>query len=72
MWNETTLAMKMAATVSAGSRWPDGTTAAKGNVVIWSGEDDPADTLVPRLDPPALISAAFSSLARCLAEESGA
>jgi hypothetical protein len=40
----------MAATVSAGSRWPDGTEATKGNVIIWSGEDDPADTLVPRLE----------------------
>jgi putative DNA primase/helicase len=47
---KTTLAMKMAATVSAGSRWPDGTEATKGNVIIWSGEDDPADTLVPRLE----------------------
>jgi hypothetical protein len=40
----------MAATVSAGSRWPDGSTAKQGNVVIWSGEDGPADTLVPRLE----------------------
>lgn len=47
---KSTLAMKMAATVSAGSRWMDGGVAAKGNVVIWSGEDDPADTLVPRLE----------------------
>jgi len=44
------LAMKVAATVSAGGRWPDGGVAEKGNVVIWSGEDDPADTLVPRLE----------------------
>jgi putative DNA primase/helicase len=41
--------MSMAATITAGGRWPDGTRAAAGNVVIWSGEDDPADTLVPRL-----------------------
>jgi putative DNA primase/helicase len=47
---KTTLAMKMAATVSAGSHWPEGTKATKGNVIIWSGEDDPADTLVPRLE----------------------
>jgi hypothetical protein len=46
---KTTLAMMFAATVTTGGRWPDGTTATKGNVVIWSGEDDPADTLVPRL-----------------------
>jgi putative DNA primase/helicase len=47
---KTTLAMKMAATVSARSRWPDGTEATKGSVIIWSGEDDPADTLVPWLE----------------------
>ena len=47
---KTTLAMKMAATVSAGSRWPDGSDAKQGNIVIWSGEDDYADTLVPRLE----------------------
>jgi hypothetical protein len=47
---KTTIAMKMAATVSAGSRWPDGSAAKQGNVVIWSGEDDYADTLVPRLE----------------------
>jgi hypothetical protein len=46
---KTTLAIAMAATVSAGGRWPDGTTAEAGNVLIWSGEDDPANTLVPRL-----------------------
>jgi putative DNA primase/helicase len=47
---KTTIAMKLAATVSAGSRWPDGSAAKQGNVVIWSGEDDFADTLVPRLE----------------------
>jgi putative DNA primase/helicase len=46
---KTTLAMLLAAIVSAGRRWPDGTVAQRGNVVIWSGEDDPADTLTPRL-----------------------
>ena len=46
---KTTLAIKIAATVSACERWPDGSFATSGNVVIWSGEDDPADTLVPRL-----------------------
>jgi AAA domain len=47
---KTTIAMKIAATVSAGSRWPDGSTSKQGNVIIWSGEDDYADTLVPRLE----------------------
>lgn len=46
---KTTLALAMAATVTIGGRWPDGTPAAKGNILIWSGEDDPADTLLPRL-----------------------
>ncbi len=46
---KTTIAMAMAATVSVGGRWPDGTRCKPGNVLIWSGEDDPADTLLPRL-----------------------
>jgi putative DNA primase/helicase len=46
---KTTLAMALAATITTGGRWPDGTPAVVGDVVIWSGEDDPKDTLVPRL-----------------------
>ena len=46
---KTTLAIALAATVSSGGRWPDGSKASAGNVLIWSGEDDPANTLVPRL-----------------------
>ncbi len=46
---KTTVAMAVAACVTTGGRWPDGTRATVGNVVIWSGEDDPKDTLVPRL-----------------------
>lgn len=46
---KTTLALGMAATVTIGGRWPDSTGCAQGNVLIWSGEDDPADTLLPRL-----------------------
>jgi hypothetical protein len=41
--------MSLAATISNGGRWPDGSHADTGNVLIWSGEDDPNDTLVPRL-----------------------
>ena len=41
--------MAFAAVVSKGGSWPDGTRSPSGNVVIWSGEDDPSDTLVPRL-----------------------
>ena len=46
---KTTLSLAMAATISRGGLWPDGSRAAVGNVLIWSGEDDIADTLVPRL-----------------------
>ncbi len=46
---KTTVAVALAATVSSGGRWPDGSRARPGSVVIWSGEDDDADTLNPRL-----------------------
>ena len=46
---KTTIALALAATLTTGGRWPDGTRAPMGNAVIWSGEDDPADTLIPRL-----------------------
>lgn len=46
---KTTIALAFAATVSIGGRWPDGNRCAPGNILIWSGEDDPADTLLPRL-----------------------
>jgi putative DNA primase/helicase len=46
---KTTLATSLAATISIGGRWPDKSGAEPGNVLIWSGEDDPKDTLVPRL-----------------------
>lgn len=46
---KTTLALALAASVTTGGRWPDGSRCPVGNVLIWSGEDDPADTLLPRL-----------------------
>lgn len=46
---KTTLALAMAATVTIGGRWPDGGRCEQGNILIWSGEDDAADTLLPRL-----------------------
>jgi putative DNA primase/helicase len=46
---KTTISMDLAATVTTGGAWPDGTKCDPGNVVIWSGEDDPADTLMPKL-----------------------
>ncbi len=46
---KTTISMALAATVTTGGRWPDGSRSPVGTVVVWSGEDDPADTLIPRL-----------------------
>ncbi|MFZ5956802.1 AAA family ATPase [Pseudomonas knackmussii] len=47
---KTTLAMGLIGTVTSGGRWPDGELCQEpGNALIWSSEDDPADTLVPRL-----------------------
>jgi putative DNA primase/helicase len=46
---KTTIALALIAILTKAGRWPDGSRATVGNVVIWSGEDDPADTLVPRL-----------------------
>jgi putative DNA primase/helicase len=47
---KTTLALALSATVSRGGKWPDGTDCNRtGDVLIWSGEDNPADTIVPRL-----------------------
>lgn len=46
---KTTIALKMAATITAGGQWPDGTPAPQGDVLMWSGEDGLQDSLVPRL-----------------------
>jgi putative DNA primase/helicase len=46
---KTTIALSYAAIVSSGGKWPDGTRATGGSVLIWTSEDDAADTLVPRL-----------------------
>lgn len=46
---KTTIAMHIAACVTNGAALPGGYRPDPGNVLIWSGEDDPADTLVPRL-----------------------
>lgn len=57
---KTTIALALAAVVTRGSRWPDGTSSSPGNVLLWSGEDSASDTLVPRL------RAAGADLARVL------
>ena len=46
---KTTIAMAMAGATTSTRGFPDGTYCAPGNVLIWSGEDDPGDTLKPRL-----------------------
>ena len=47
---KTTIALAVVATMTARGRWPDGEVCrTSANVVMWSGEDDAADTLVPRL-----------------------
>ena len=56
---KTTIAIALAGAVSAGKQFPDGSYCPQGHVVIWSGEDDPADTLTPRL------AAAGADLSRC-------
>jgi len=44
------LTIYMAARVSTGSPWPDGAACPNGSVILVSAEDDPADTIRPRLD----------------------
>jgi DNA polymerase III delta prime subunit len=48
---KTTIALSLAATITRkGTRYPDGAiNATARDVLIWSGEDDAGDTLVPRL-----------------------
>lgn len=47
---KTTVALALAAILSTGGTWPDGTRAPDaGDTLIWSGEDGIADTIVPRL-----------------------
>lgn len=36
--------------VSTGTPWPDGSECHKGSIILFSAEDDPADTIRPRLD----------------------
>ena len=47
---KSTIAFNLAATITNAGIWPDGTRCnGAGNVLIWSSEDDPADTIKPRL-----------------------
>ncbi len=44
------LTCDMASRISTGTPWPDGSDCPAGSVVFISAEDDPADTIRPRLD----------------------
>jgi hypothetical protein len=47
---KSTIAFNLAATITNAGIWPDNTRCnVAGNVLIWSSEDDPADTIKPRL-----------------------
>lgn len=46
---KSTLTLEMAKVVSTGGEWPDGTRCRRGNVILWTGEDDLGDTVKPRL-----------------------
>jgi hypothetical protein len=47
---KSTIAFNLTATITNGGIWPDGSRCNNaGNVLIWSSEDDPADTIKPRL-----------------------
>jgi putative DNA primase/helicase len=47
---KTTIGLALAATITTAGRWPDGSRYQDpGNVLVWSGEDSPRDTLLPRL-----------------------
>jgi len=44
------VSIAVAATISTGGRWPDGTPCEKGSVIFIANEDDAADTINPRLE----------------------
>lgn len=47
---KSTIAFNFAATITKGAAWPDGSRCpVRGNVLIWSSEDDAADTIKPRM-----------------------
>jgi putative DNA primase/helicase len=45
---KSTIASALAATTTTGGQRPDGTKCTPGDVIVWSDEDDPEDTLLPR------------------------
>lgn len=47
---KTTAVLNLAAVISRGGSFPDVSRCQAQNIIIWSGEDDPADTIKPRLE----------------------
>ena len=45
---KSTLCFALAAALSVGCQWPDGSQAPLGDVLVWSAEDDFEDTIPPR------------------------
>jgi hypothetical protein len=45
---KSTIVFDLAARLTSGSQWPDGKPAPQADVIIWSGEDDIEDTILPR------------------------
>src|SRR5690242_9805644 len=46
---KSTLVFSLFAAITADAgRWPDGTKAPSGSVLVWSSEDDFEDTILPR------------------------
>lgn len=46
---KSTIAFDLLAQMTCAGKFPDGTPAPCGDVLIWSGEDDIADTILPRI-----------------------
>lgn len=46
---KTTISLAIASCITNGEKLPDGTIPETGEIVMWTGEDDPEDTLTPRL-----------------------
>jgi putative DNA primase/helicase len=46
---KSSLVFSLIAQITIGGVMPDGTIVAPGDVLIWSGEDDPDDTILPRI-----------------------
>lgn len=45
---KSTIGFDLMAQLTCGGKWPDGTPAPLGDTLIWSGEDDIEDTILPR------------------------